>query len=80
VAGEIAIAVVVLFFCTLVIRSFQKLLTVDTGFRTDHLPSGEITLPEPRYIEGGPRRTISMNNFLIRCRTHPEFCLLRVQM
>ncbi|RSL17252.1 putative permease [Edaphobacter aggregans] len=54
VAGEIAVAVVVLFLSTLVIRSFQKLLAVDTGFRTDHLLSAEITLPEPQYPQGGP--------------------------
>jgi hypothetical protein len=40
VAGEIAIAVVVLFLSTLVMRRFQKLLAVDPGFRTDHLLSG----------------------------------------
>ena len=51
VAGEIAIAVVVLFLSTLMIRSFQKLLAVDPGFRTDHLLSAEITLPQPRYTD-----------------------------
>ena len=54
VAGEIAIAVVVLFLSTLVIRSFQKLLAVDPGFRTDHLLSVGITLPEPRYGDDSP--------------------------
>ena len=54
VAGEIAIAVVVLFLSSLVIRSFQKLLAVDPGFRTDHLLSVEITLPEPRYGDDSP--------------------------
>ncbi len=54
VAGEIAIAVVVLFLSTLVIRSFQKLIAVDPGFRTDHLLSVEITLPEPRYADLSP--------------------------
>ena len=54
VAAEIAIAVVVLFLSTLVIRSFQKLLAVDPGFRTDHLFSVEITLPEPRYGDDSP--------------------------
>ncbi|HZD76542.1 MAG TPA: ABC transporter permease [Acidobacteriaceae bacterium] len=54
VAGEIAIAVVVLFLSTLVIRSFQRLLAVDPGFRTDHLLSLEITLPEPRYADDSP--------------------------
>jgi predicted permease len=54
VAAEIAIAVVVLFLSTLVIRSFQKLFAVDPGFRTDHLLSVEITLPEPRYGDDTP--------------------------
>ncbi len=54
IAAEIAIAVVVLFLSTLVIRSFQRLLAVDPGFRTDHLLSLEITLPGPRYAEGSP--------------------------
>lgn len=54
VAGEIAIAVVVLFLSTLAVRSFQKLLAVDPGFRTDHLLSAEITLPEPKYADGSP--------------------------
>jgi hypothetical protein len=52
ITGEIAIAVVVLFLSTLVVRSFQKLLAVDPGFRTDHLLSAEIALPEPKYGDG----------------------------
>jgi predicted permease len=54
IAGEIALAVVVVFLSTLVIRSFQKLIAVDPGFRTDHLLSAELTLPEPRYSDYGP--------------------------
>jgi predicted permease len=54
VAGEIAIAVVVLFLSTLVARSFQKLLAVDPGFRTDHLLSAEMWLPEPKYGDDSP--------------------------
>jgi predicted permease len=54
VVGEIAIAVVVLFLSTLVMRSFQKLLAVDPGFRTDHLLSAEINLPEPKYGDDSP--------------------------
>jgi predicted permease len=57
VAGEIAVAIVVLFLSTLVIRSFQKLLAVDVGFPTDHLLSAEITLPEPRYGDDSPETT-----------------------
>jgi predicted permease len=54
VACEIAVAVVVLFLSTLVLHSFQRLLAVDPGFRTDHLLSFEITLPGPRYQDGSP--------------------------
>lgn len=54
VAGEIAITVVVLFLSALVARSFQRLLAVDPGFRTDHLLTAEITLPEPKYGDDSP--------------------------
>ncbi len=54
VAGEIAVAVMVVFLGTLVIRSFQKLVAVEPGFRTDHLLSVEVTLPEPRYGDTSP--------------------------
>ncbi len=54
ISTEIAIAIVVLFLGTLLIRSFQKLIRVDPGFRTDHLLSVEITLPQPRYQYGTP--------------------------
>jgi predicted permease len=57
IAGEIAIAVIVLFLGTLVVRSFQKLVAVDPGFRTDHLLSFEMTLPEPRYLDSGAATT-----------------------
>jgi predicted lysophospholipase L1 biosynthesis ABC-type transport system permease subunit len=39
VSAEIAIAIVVLFLGSLLLRSFQKLIQVDPGFRTDHLLS-----------------------------------------
>ena len=54
VIAEIAIAVVVVFLSTLVGRSFQKLMAVDPGFRTDHLLSAELTLPTPRYSDTSP--------------------------
>lgn len=54
VAGEIATAVVVILLSTLVVRSFQKLLAVNPGFRTDHLLSAEISLPEPKYGDDSP--------------------------
>lgn len=54
VIAEIAIAVVVVFLSTLVVRSFQKLMAIDPGFRTDHLLSAEVTLPAPRYADTSP--------------------------
>jgi predicted permease len=54
ISGEIATAIVVLFLGTLLVRSFQKLIRIDPGFRTDHLLSLEITLPQPRYQYGSP--------------------------
>ena len=54
ISAEIAIAIVVLFMGTLLVRSFQKLIRIDPGFRTDHLLSLEITLPQPRYDDSAP--------------------------
>ncbi len=54
IAGEIAVAVVVVFLGALVIRSFERLAAVDPGFRTDHLLSAEMTLPEPRFGDSSP--------------------------
>ena len=51
VIAEIAMAVIVVFLSTLVVRSFQKLMAIDPGLRTDHLLSAEITLPTPRYAD-----------------------------
>ena len=76
IAGEIAIAVVVLFLSTLVIRSFQKLLAVDPGFRTDHLLSLEITLPTPHYSDNGPETNRFFEQLLDRIAQSPG-CHLR---
>ena len=48
-AGELALAIVVLFSAILLLRSFQKLLAVDPGFRTDHLLAVKIDLPANTY-------------------------------
>jgi predicted permease len=54
IAGEIAVAVVVVFLGALVIRSFERLAAVDPGFRTDHLLSAELTLPSPKFADSSP--------------------------
>jgi predicted permease len=71
IAGEIAIAVVVLFLGTLLVRSYAKLLAVDPGFRTDHLLSAEIWLPEPRYSDSGPEATRFYEQLLDKVRQAP---------
>ena len=71
IAGEIAVAVVVLFLSTLVIRSFQKLISVDPGFRTDHLLSFEITLPGPRYQDSGTDTQHFFEQLLEKIRESP---------
>ena len=57
-AGELALAIVVLFSAALLLRSFQKLLAVDPGFRTDHLLALKIDLPQNVYS-----KTDQVNNF-----------------
>jgi predicted permease len=49
VMAEVALTVIVLVAAGLLVRSFQKLLQVDPGFRPDHLLSLKIELPRSRY-------------------------------
>lgn len=50
VAGEIAVALVLLATSGLLLRSFEKMLTVDLGFRPDHLLTASYSLPGQQYI------------------------------
>jgi predicted permease len=59
-AGELALAVVVLFSAALVLRSFQKLIAVDPGFRTDHLLALKIDLPANVYSKPDQVERFSM--------------------
>lgn len=69
IAGEIAVAVVVLLLGTLVMRSYQKITSVDPGFRTDHLFSAEIELPQPRYEDTSPATNHFYEQLLDRLNT-----------
>jgi predicted permease len=72
IAGEIAIAAAVLFLSTLVMRSYQKLAAVDTGFRTDHLLSAEIELPQPRYDDTSPATNHFYEQLLDKLNSTPS--------
>jgi predicted permease len=71
IAGEIAIAVVVVFLGALVSQSYARLVGVDPGFRTDHLLTAEITLPEPRYSDDGPATARFYEQLLARLQSAP---------
>ena len=49
VVGELAFAVVLLVGAGLLLRSWQKMLAVDPGFRADHVFTFNIKLPPPAY-------------------------------
>jgi len=49
VVGEIAIALVLLVACGLLLRSFEKMRTVDLGFRPDHVLTAYYSLPQKQY-------------------------------
>ena len=49
VASEIAIALVLLAASGLLLRSFEKMLAVDLGFRPDHVLTASYSLPQKQY-------------------------------
>ena len=49
VVAEVALALVLLTGSGLMVQSMVRLLSVDTGLRTDHVLTGELTLPKAQY-------------------------------
>lgn len=49
VVGEIAIALMLLVACGLLLRSFEKMRSVDLGFRPDHVLVAAYSLPQKQY-------------------------------
>jgi putative ABC transport system permease protein len=64
VVGEIAISLVLLVASGLLLRSFQKMRSVDLGFRPDHLLTGSYSLPQKQYATQA--RVDEFNDELIR--------------
>jgi putative ABC transport system permease protein len=56
VAGEIAIALVLVIGAVLLIQTLVGLRAVDPGFRADRILAAEIVAPSPKYQESGKRR------------------------
>src|SRR5512140_2389653 len=67
VVAEVALSVMLLAGAGLLIRSFTRLMNVDPGFRTDHLLSFVLSLPEAKYKD--PARQASFINAVME-RVH----------
>jgi predicted permease len=69
VAGQLAIAVVLLVGAGLLIRSLAMLERVDLGYRTSGVLLGNVTLPAARYPR--PKITLTMETLLTQLRASP---------
>ncbi len=52
VVGQVAFALILLVGAGLMVKSLQKLVSIDPGFKTDHLLTLEYRLPKTRYPSG----------------------------
>ena len=70
VVAEVALSVMLLAGAGLLIRSFTRLMNVDPGFRTDHLMSFALALPEAKY-EKPTRQGAMIDAVMERIRSIP---------
>ncbi len=70
VMAEVALAVVLVVGAGLLLRSFQKLMTVDAGFNREHLTTFGVVLPAATYPKGADRVAF-INRLLDRFREMP---------
>jgi putative ABC transport system permease protein len=70
VMAEVALAVVLVVGAGLLLRSFQKLMTVDAGFNRQHLTTFGVVLPAASYPKGADRVAF-INRLLGRFREMP---------
>jgi predicted permease len=57
VAGEIALALMLLVGAGLLMKSFARLQSVDPGFATDNVLTAQVALPSARYADAAARRS-----------------------
>ena len=67
---EVALAVVLVVGAGLLLRSFQKLMTVDAGFNREHMTTFGVVLPAASYPKGADRVAF-FNRLLGRFREMP---------
>jgi putative ABC transport system permease protein len=63
IAAQIGLAIVLLLGAALLVTSFQHLVAVDPGYRTDNLIAVDLSLPDTSYPDGD--RTASFYNSLL---------------
>jgi putative ABC transport system permease protein len=71
-AGEITLVLVLLTGSALMVQSLARMMRVDTGFRTDHLLTAKLTLPQSRYASADAQR-LFLTRLLEKLRAEPEF-------
>ena len=70
VAGEIALALMLLISAGLLVQAFRKVLHVDPGFRPENVMTYRISLPEAKYVK--PEQQVAFfQNLVDRLRTMP---------
>jgi putative ABC transport system permease protein len=70
VISEVALSLVLLIGAGLMIRSFSRLLTVDPGFKTDHVLTAFVSLPTAKYPKH-EEQTAFFDRLLERLRNVP---------
>lgn len=70
IAAEIGLAFVLLIGAGLLLRSFQAILAVDLGFRTEHILSANFALP-PSHYSSPQQYSTFLTNVLERVRATP---------
>jgi predicted permease len=70
VTSQVAFALILLVGAGLLLASFQRVLAIDPGFRTEGVLTGSFSLPETRYADPAALRT-AMERVLDRVRALP---------